>query len=133
MLIGCTDAIRLKEVGGASPVEEEKMRYTTGNSMKTERNASLRSNANQENDRILQEHILDTLLIIKEDCRVLRARMVSLESWMAALSKGKNLDESHAFAKNIKALKQELEEETISVYSASDFPIKTLSITNDCK
>lgn len=55
------------------------------------------------------EDILLLLNEIKRDVKTLRNRMVSLESWMAALSKGKELDKSHAFAKDISALNDRLE------------------------
>ena len=76
--------------------------------MVEERNAILR-NTQKSNEKHTQEQILEALLEIKENCRILRARMVSLESWMAALSKGKDLDESHTFAKDLAALKEAIE------------------------
>lgn len=55
-----------------------------------------------------EDEILGYLVKISEDVRSLRARMVSLESWMAALSKGKDLPAYHTFAKNITNLADRL-------------------------
>ncbi len=54
------------------------------------------------------ENLMIELRSIKEDCRILRARMISIESWIAALSKGKDIDKSHAFAKDIIELKNRI-------------------------
>ena len=73
--------------------------------MKTEINAFKQKCDKPDNS----EEIMTLLNEIKKDVKSLRTRMVSLESWMAALSKGKNLDKSHAFAKDINDLKNILE------------------------
>lgn len=61
----------------------------------------------KKNDQDFQE-ILKLLQQIKEECRVLRNRMVSLESWMAAMSKGKDLNKSHSFAKDVSAIRKRI-------------------------
>lgn len=82
----------------------------------------LKENIQRHENQIEQEslnsiflEIHESLNEIKEDTRILKARMVSLESWMAALSKGKDLHRSHTFAKDITDLHKRLNPPAISI------------------
>ena len=56
----------------------------------------------------MHEDIPTYMREILQEIRSLKSRMISLESWMAALSRGKNLHESRTFAKDITDLSERL-------------------------
>jgi hypothetical protein len=101
--------------------------------MKTIRNAMLQPK--KSSPPFPEEEILSMLKEIKEDCRVLRARMVSLESWMSAISRGKELSKSHAFAKNMDDLEDRINP-TISIIPTSHsryLPVLESKSSSDCE
>lgn len=66
---------------------------------------------------------------ISEDLRIVKSRLVSIESWLAALSKDKNLSKSHTFAKNIEDLSERISP-TVEVVKDTAGEIEYIQATN---
>jgi hypothetical protein len=55
------------------------------------------------------EQVLKAIRGMEQSMKDVKNRLISVESWLAALSKGKDLHQSHSFAKNIEGIKQRMQ------------------------